>query len=322
MEENGQALEAPNDLEDLAKFLVDNPEGTDAQDDKPQNLDEPDKDNSDEPEDSPADDDSDEDDSEEAEEQKSGLKFKVPVKGEDGTDTSIEVDEKELIAGYQRHSDYTRKAMELANKEREAFKVVTSKIEESHNYFRQQAVLAQAAVRQLAGLRSPDEMASLAHTDPAEWVKEQQRERAISSVLRQIEGSVQQHEQQRVQFLNQQEQERIEASWKTLNAEKIDRDGLAKLYDTIGKKYGVKTEVFSSVVDAGLVLALFDAAKYQELVKQKAAVTKRADKAPQLPAQRQSVPRNEQKSQKLNARFNSGKAKLNDLAAYLEANNL
>ena len=165
-------------------------------------------------------------------------------------------------------------------------------------------------------------MASLAHTDPAEWVKEQQRERAISSVLRQIEGNVQQHEQQRAGFFQQQEQERIAAAWETLKVEKIDREGLTKLYDTIGKKYGVKAETFGSVLDAGLVLALRDAAKYQELVKQKAEVTKKADKAPQLPAQRQSVPRNEQKAKQLNARFNGGKAKLNDLAAYLEANNL
>lgn len=316
-----QAETASETIDDLAQFLVDNPEA-DAQEED-QASEEPDKtDNSDDPEDSPADDEDEESESEEAEKQTSGLKFKVPVKGEDGTDASIEVDEKELIAGYQRHSDYTRKTTELANKEREAFKVVTTKIEEGHNYFRQQAALAHAAVRQLAGLRSPDEMASLAHSDPSEWVKEQQRERAITGALRGIEQSVHQHEQQRAQFMQQQEQEKISQTWQALAAEKIDRDGLAKLYATIGKKYGVKAESFGTVLDAGLVLALRDAAKYQELKQQKATVTKKAETAPKLPAQRQSVPRNEQLNKRIEARFKGGRAKLDDLAAFLQVNNL
>lgn len=315
-----QAEPASDTLDDLAQFLVDNP-GADEQEEKQAPPDPEASDKPDEEEEADPAEDEDESESEEAKKQ-SSLKFKVPVKGEDGTETTLEVDEKELVAGYQRHSDYTRKTQELATKEREAFNVVTTKIEEGHNYFRQQAALAHASVRQLAGLRSPDEMAALAHTDPTEWIKEQQRERAITGALRGIEQSVEQHEQQRRAWVQQQQGEQMAQAWAKLEAEKIDRPALAKLYENVGKKYSIKPETFGLVMDPGLVLALRDAAKYQELLKQKATVTKKAQDAPKLPAQRQSVPRNEQQDKRLEARFKGGRAKLNDLAAYLQANNL
>jgi hypothetical protein len=63
-----------------------------------------------------------------------------------------------------------------------------------------------------------------------------------------------------------------------------------------------------------------DAAAYQELKAKKAEVVKKAQDAPRLPAQRQSVPKNEQVNKRLDAKFASGKAKLSDLAAYI-ANN-
>jgi len=194
--QNGQADTSPETLDDLASFLVDNPEA-DEKEDKP-NAEESDEDNSDSEtdEDAPADDEDDESESEDAEKQTSDLKFKVPVKGEDGTESTVEVDQKELIAGYQRHSDYTRKTMELADKERQAFQVVTTKIEEGRNHYMQQAQLAHAAVQRLAGLRSPEDMAQLAQTDPASWVQEQQRAAAINGVLQQLEMGVNQERAQ------------------------------------------------------------------------------------------------------------------------------
>jgi len=67
-----------------------------------------------------------------------------------------------------------------------------------------------------------------------------------------------------------------------------------------------------------VVRIMRDAAAYQDLLGRKSAVTRKAQEAPKLPAQRQSVPRNEAKSKAINQRFTNGKAKLNDLAAFLE----
>jgi len=44
--------------------------------------------------------------------------------------------------------------------------------------------------------------------------------------------------------------------------------------------------------------------------------------APRLPAARQPVPRNEKLAKQIDARFKGGKAKLDDLAAYIAINKL
>lgn len=320
---NGQAS-APEDIDSLAAFLVDNPDSDEQEpleEELPQNSDESKEDNSDEkPEDDPADE-GDKPESDKPEVQ-TGLKFKVPVKGEDGADSIIEVDEKELISGYQRHADYTRKTMELATQEREVTQLVAKKLEEGQGYYMQQAQMAHAAVRQLAGLKSPEEMAQLAQSDPASWVQEQQRERAISGVLSQLEQGMQRESAQAAQQQNQHKAERYQKAWVELSKDGIDKPALSKIFSTMKDKYAVPDFRLELVDDPILVRIMRDAAAYQDLKDKKATVTKKALDAPKLPPQRQSVPKNEQANRKLSARFDGGKAKLRDLAAYLNANDL
>jgi len=317
--ENGQAESGPENLDDLASFLVDNPRA-DTDEDKP-NAEEPsDEDNSEDenPDDAPADEEDEESESEDAEKQTSGLKFKVPVKGEDGTESMVEVDQKELIAGYQRHSDYTRKTMELADRERTVTQRVAQELQQGQSYYVEQAQLAQAAVRQLAGLRSPQEMAQLAQVDPAAWVQEQQRTAAIHGVMQQLEQGMQHERQQVTQQQAQDKAEQYQRAWVELGKEGIDKPKLAKIFDTIGKTYGVAAERFANVDDPAVVRIMRDAAAYAELKEKRAAVTKKVQEAPKLPAPRQSVPKNEQRAKSINQRFATGKAKLGDLASYLE----
>ena len=320
MEQLGQA-DGPESMDDLADFLDNNPEAdaSDAVDDEGlQNSDEPEQDNSEETEeDGPA---SDEEEDPDAPKEQTSLKFKVPVKGDDGTETTLEVDEKELVAGYQRHADYTRKTQELANKEREITQVVGQKFEENRSYYMQQAQLAQAAVRQLAGLRSPEEMAQLAQTDPATWVQEQQRERVIEGVLSDLQHGIQRESAQAEQMRQQAKQQEYQKAWEVLSKEGIDKSALQKIFSTVQTKYDIPVERFQQLSDPKLVMLMRDAAAYQDLKDRKAQVTKKVQDAPKLPAARQSVPRNEQQERKLNGRFASGKAKLNDLAAYLSRN--
>jgi hypothetical protein len=316
---NGQADEGPVSIDDVAQFLVDNPEADveegeqdpeESQEDNPEG----------EQEEAPADEESEEEDSEKPKEQTSGLKFKVPVKGEDGQSTEIEVDEKELIAGYQRHSDYTRKTQELANREREVTQQVAQKLDEGRNHYLQQAQLARAAVLQLAGLRSPEEMAQLAQTDPSAWVVESQRANAVHAVLSQLEQGMG-HEQQLAQHKQQEAYTReVSRAWGVLGQEGIDKPALQKIYDGAVQKYGkygLTMEKVAALIDPAAALIIRDALAYQGLKEKKAEVTKKAAQAPKLPQTRQSVPKNEQRAQQLDKRFASGKAKLSDLAAYI-----
>ena len=320
---DGQGELAPETTDDLVQFLMDNPDvdSDPIDEEKAKPSEESDKDNSDEKDEDATAEDEDDTESEEAK-QPSGLKFKVPVKGEDGAESSIEVDEKELIAGYQRHSDYTRKTMELGEKEREITQIVATKLDEGRNHYMQQAQLARAAVLQLAGLRSSQEMAQLAQTDPAQWVQEQQRQAAVNGVLAQLEQGMQ-HEQQQVQQQTaQQTQQQISKAWGILGQQGLDKPKLLKIYEKVSEKYSIPMESLARVTDPALVMVLRDAVELQGLKDKRASVTAKAKEAPKLPAQRQSVPKSEQSNKRLETRFTSGKAKLNDLAKWIETNNL
>lgn len=328
---DGQAESGPESVDDLAQFLVDNPEADGSESapngkepgTKPDNSraeENPDEDS----EAGPAEDDSEEESSEESDDadKRPSLKFKVPVKGEDGADTTIEVDEKELIAGYQRHADYTRKTQELGNREREAYQVVSKQLEEGRSYYMHQAQLAHAAVRTLAGLKSAQELAILAQTDNAQYNVEVARERAINEVLGQIENGMHREQQQGEQLTQQEMQREFQTAWGVLGQQGIDKPKLQKIFDDIAKGYGVPKERFAKVSDPKLVLIMRDAAAYRELKNKAATVRPKPADTPRLPAARQVVPNRDKVNKAVSDRLKTGRAKTDDLAAFLYANKI
>jgi hypothetical protein len=260
---NGQAETGPESIDDLVQFLVDNPEADasgPAEEEKDQPSEESQEDNSEESsEEATADDEPEDGESEDAKKQSSGLKFKVPVKGEDGGESTIEVDEKELIAGYQRHADYTRKTMELGNKEREITQAVAQRLEQGQNHYLQQAQLARAAVVQLAGLRTPQEMAELSVSNPTAWAAETERINLVRHTLAQIEQGMQHEQQQTAAQREAEAKQQAARTWGVLGQKGIDKPSLVKIYDTINEKYGVPAEKLAAVNDPALVLIMKDA---------------------------------------------------------------
>lgn len=315
---SGQADSAPGNLDDLASFLEDKPlEASDEQEDDAT----PQEDSQEEPdeEESAVDESEAEATEEEAEDQPSAT-FKVTVKGEDGADQTLDVDQKELIAGYQRQRDYTVKTQALAERERQAFEVVTQEIEKSRAHYMQQAQMAHMAVRELAGMRSDEEMAVLAQTDPSLWVQEQQRAAAVRTRLQQIQQGVQSEQAQAQQMQAQQRQQLFSKAWDVLQEKGIDKPKLAGIYQEASKRYGFGEQEFANVYDPRIVLALRDAVAYRALHDKKPAVQQKAQAAPKLPATKQPVARSETKIKQLETRFaRKGGAKLDDLAAYLSA---
>lgn len=315
---SGQAESAPGNLDDLASFLEDKPlEASDEQEDDatPQT----DSQEESEGEESAVDESEAEATEEEAEDQPSAT-FKVTVKGEDGADQTLDVDQKELIAGYQRQRDYTVKTQALAERERQAFEVVTQEIEKSRAHYMQQAQMAHMAVRELAGLRSAEEMAVLAQTDPSLWVQEQQRTAAVQSRLQMLQQGVQSEQAQAQQMQAQQRQQLFSKAWDVLQEKGIDKPKLAGIYQEASKRYGFGEQEFANVYDPRIVLALRDAVAYRALHDKKPAVQQKAQAAPKLPATKQPVARSETKIKQLETRFaRKGGAKLDDLAAYLSA---
>jgi hypothetical protein len=327
---------APVSMDDVAAFLVDNPEADHAGDalpnddepgDQPDNSDVDQNPDGDEPDgagpdsdDPDADPDADNPDAADATQKQTSQKFKVPVKGEDGSDTEIEVDAKELIAGYQRHADYTRKTQELGSREREAHELVSRRLEDGRNHYMQEAQKAHAAIRMLAGLKSDAEMATLAQTDQAAWVQERARSEAIKGVLSQIEQGMSHEQQQLHQQTLQAQQAEFHKAWGVLGQEGIDKPKLKGIFDGVAKNYGVDESRFANVTDPKVVLIMRDALAYRDLKAKTAAVKKDVKNAPKLPPARQNVPQKEQSNKRLDQKFRSGRAGVKDLAAFLMNN--
>jgi len=247
-------------------------------------------------------------------------KIKVAIKNDEGEEQELEVSEEELVKGYHRQQDYTKKTQALAERESQAVEFLKSKHDEFRQQYLSQAELARAAVANMAGIKTEAELAQLANSDPAAWVAESQRQKEISHYLnqldQQINGERQRAAQEQTERQAQTLQEQYQKAWTVLAKEKIDKPTLTKIYDDAKKVYGFTDEELGGVYDSRLVMALRDAAAYQALKLQKAEVTKKAVDAPRLP-NKQTTPANERRQQKLNDRFKGGRAKLSDLAELL-----
>ena len=323
LEQAEQALDTGGTLNDLASFLADTPEEASDEQDDEQTAD----DSTDEEEvdtESEANDGQDESDDEpqgdDEDEPAPVAKITVKVKGEDGKDETLELTPEEIGSSYLRQRDYTRKTQELAQRETEAVQFLTTKHEEVRNHYLSQAELARAAVAQIAGIRSESEMAELANSDPAAWVAENQRQRQLSAYLnqldQQINGEKQRAAQEREQRQKQSMQSMYQTAWSELQKDGIDKPKLEKIYGSVQKTYGFSPEELGNVYDHRLVKLMKDATAYQALKAQKPEVTKKVQAAQPMP-NRQNAPAREKLDKALENKFRTGRAKLNDLAAYL-----
>lgn len=321
---DGHAENAPDSLSDLASFLGDTPDAESPDEDM--EHDESDDstaegDTEDEESDGQEESDDDESDDEEAEDTPAPeRKLKVTVKGDDGTDQEIEVDEAEVVKGYQRQADYTRKTQELAQREHQAVEILKAKHDEFAQDYLSKAEASRAAIVQLAGLRGEDEMAQLAQSDPAAWVAENQRRQSIAAVLGQLDQQIaaerQEIERRQAEAMQQARSEMFQRTWAELQKDGIDREKLAKAYSDVSKAYGFSGDELAQVLDHRQVRVMLDALAYRQLKEQKAVVQKKVDAAPKLP-QKATPTVKDRKTQQLEGRFKGGRAKLGDLASYL-----
>lgn len=321
---SGHADTAPDSLSDLASFLGDTPDAESPDEDM--EHDESDDstaegDTEDEESDGQEESDDDESDDEEAEDTPAPeRKLKVTVKGDDGTDQEIEVDEAEVVKGYQRQADYTRKTQELAQREHQAVEILKAKHDEFAQDYLSKAEASRAAIVQLAGLRGEDEMAQLAQSDPAAWVAENQRRQSIAAVLGQLDQQIsaerQEIERRQAEAMQQARSEMFQRTWAELQKDGIDREKLGKAYSDVSKAYGFSGDELAQVLDHRQVRVMLDALAYRQLKEQKAVVQKKVDAAPKLP-QKATPTVKDRKTQQLEGRFKGGRAKLGDLASYL-----
>lgn len=212
---------------------------------------------------------------------------RVTVKDENGKDVEQDVPLTEVVSGYMRQADYTRKTQALA-KERaiipQKIAETEKRVAETTQQFGQalqnlEAFVLYAAAPELQGVN----WNQLAVENPTEHVRLTQRANTINATLQQIRNHqaqiAKQSEEARLKSL----QDSAAEARETLNREipgGWNDDLYVKLQKGAVNHYGFLPEEIGNVVDARIIMALHDGLKYRELVSGKPIAQQRVAKAP------------------------------------------
>jgi hypothetical protein len=256
---------------------------------------------------------------EEATEEEPAPTYKVRVGKEE-----VEVPLDELLKGYSRTADYTRKTQEIAD-QRKVVEAERAKIEEASKlrdtYAQRLGIIEQMLKQQDSG----EDLASLKETDPIGYavkVAEQaEREKQLSAVRA---------EQQRIAQQQQSEQQERLKSYLAQEAQKL-AEAIPEMNDpargqairtdirNFAQKLGYSEQELSQVYDSRAVTALYKAMQYDKLMSGKGDATKKVQQAPKMLKPGTSTPeaRQSQEVKQLRGRLKkSGRAK--DAASLFE----
>lgn len=202
-----------------------------------------------------------------------GRKFKVKVDGEE-----VEVDEDELISGYSRQSDYTRKTQDLKKQREAADQELTQARAERQQYAQALQVMAQRLQEE-----PQVDWDNLYKTDPIEYFRQrdQQRQRQDQRQAVQAEqmrvSQQQQVEQQRTMQVRLQEEAKLLTQaipqWKDAGKAKAEREAIS---DFAVKSLGFEPQDISGISDHRVVVALRKAWLYDQAISKREKLTQPA----------------------------------------------
>jgi hypothetical protein len=219
---------------------------------------------------------------EEEEEQEQTPTYRVKV-GKD----EVEVPLDELLKGYSRTADYTRKTQEVAE-QRKAVEAERQRIEEANKLRDVYAERLKVIEQMLSQPEKAEDLASLKENDPIGYAvrvaEQSEKEKQLAAVRA---------EQQRIAQQQQSEQsERLKAHL-AAEAEKLQsaipefadpakREVIKNDVRNYAKQIGFTDEELAQVYDSRAVLALYKAAQYDKLVANKTEATKKVVQAPRM----------------------------------------
>ena len=197
--------------------------------------------------------------------------YEVIVDGE-----TSRVDLEELRAGYQKHEDYKRKTMALAD-ERRAFEADAQAVQAERAQYAASLQQLTQALEQLQG--EPDWVKLRSELEPAEFLKQKadwEASRAQTERLKQEQARVQEQQQREAakqfQAYVRSEQDKLKAAvpeWADPEKAKVEA---AKLR-AHAKTYGFTDQEIDGVTDHRTLLLLRDAMQYRELQRAPSAKT-------------------------------------------------
>jgi hypothetical protein len=209
-------------------------------------------------------------------------KYTVKVDGEE-----IEVTRDELIRGYQREADYTRKTQKLAQ-ERKAVDGELMAIKSEREQYSQ---LLGALQQKLQELEPPEpNWQQLEDEDPLEYARQwthhqrrQQQRVAIAAEQQRLMVLRQAEQQKHLDEVLQSEAQKVISAipeWKDEKVLKADRQGLLEY----GNRLGFTPEELNGITDSRAVLAIYKAYKYDQLQAKKPAMQAKVKSAPKMAA--------------------------------------
>lgn len=201
--------------------------------------------------------------------------YRVRVDGQE-----IEVPLPELIAGYSRQSDYTRKTTEVAN-QRKALEAEAAEIRTARDQYAQRLTALESALTE--AMPAEPDWDTLRKENPNEYaaLKVEYRERQEQLARVRAEGDRVRGEQERdfhtrVQAIRQQEAEKLIQAIPEWRDEAKAAPEKAKLVE-YAASYGMDADYLDAVTDHRFVVLLRKAQKYDELqTKGKAAIQEKA----------------------------------------------
>jgi hypothetical protein len=200
-------------------------------------------------------------------------KFRVKVSGEE-----IEVTQDELIRGYQREADYTKKTQSLSE-ERKAVEAERVKIQEA-NQLRDQYAQRLQIIEQMLTQQPQENLEALKETDPIGYAvkvaEQQQKDKQLMAVQAERQRIAQMQQAEQVQVLSQhvaQEAEKLAQAIPEF-ADKEKGETVRKEIRNFAKSIGWSDQELSSVYDSRAVMTLYKAMQYDKLMANKSGVQK------------------------------------------------
>lgn len=217
--------------------------------------------------------------------------FRVKVGNEE-----VEVSEEELLSGYSRTADYTKKTQALAET-RKAVEAEKAAIEEAKQLRQTYAERLQAIEQILTKETGEENLQELKDTDPigyaikvAERTEKEKQLMAIKAEQQRIAMQQQAEQQQAIQAHLAQAQTQLKQMIPDF-ADDVKAEVLKKDIRAYAKSVGWTDDDIAQIIDPRAVKSLYDGMMYQKLVANKGAATKKVQNAPKVIKAGTSTPR-------------------------------
>ena len=199
-------------------------------------------------------------------------------------DEEMEVDLDELLKGYSRTADYTRKTQSLAE-QRKALEAEAQKVQEA-KILRDQYAQRLQLIEQMLVQQPEEDLTALKDNDPIGYAvkvaERAERDKQLAAIRQERDAlMVKQHSEQQ-QLLQQHlktEAERLKAVIPEFGDE-AKAEVLKREVRDYAKSIGFTDQELSQVYDHRAVISLWKAAQYDKLVKSKPGTVKKVAEAP------------------------------------------